>query len=1021
MKKMLLIGLVLLVMVVTSNARIGPPSINSTLIPGRDYAPGQILVKLMPELRQANADPALLLSEYKMGLLKEYPELGWSLMAVPEDEPYGVLVLIEELMDDPRIERATPNYLLHLHSLTTWTPNDWFYVKGHLWNLDMIGMPEAWAMDTEPPLYGGDPSIIAAVIDTGVAYMDYEDTTSYPGKTVIHAQAPDLSQTNFVPGYNWAYDSEYALDDNGHGTHVTGTIAQSTNNDPSGLQTDYSAAGIAFNTSIMPLKTAPKEGSSLSTDVAEAIMFAANNGAHVINMSLGSGGVGLYPPFDVQYDACTYAYEKGLVIFASSGNDADTTGWSPDFHGIGYPAAFPTVISVGAVNSRTNPSDPKTEYRSVFSEYGYTMEILAPSGDHNSGDHDGSGKIDHIYQQDLRVQPWPNLTNFIIRGQVGTSMACPHASGTAALILAYGEQMGWNLTNKDVRARMSASAVDLNHDEYPGYDYKFGFGRIDVPAAMTIDPKPTLAVREAKVFEASGQGNGNYRAEAGETVSMNVDLMALFADASGVEATVTSSDQYVTVLSSNIHYPDVERFNRVSPVDSVILSISANCPIKHQAKFEAVISCDQEADRTVTFHATITPPSVLFWKDDRFQGNSKWPEKPLLDALDNKGIAYDVHITTGKIDAETTEQFRYPWEDIEFTKLPTYEMLREYDAVIWYVGQTGIARRELAEIILPELVKYLDDGGNMLITGHELMYNMARPASGKERLDRITWINSDATPNPSNIDEYNHWFVYNYLHIAAVEHDNWYDEVMGSPVVPITRNLNPQKLDLMTYNKKLEYNWWPDNIIPKDDAIPMMYSGPPVRPTDAYPEMQESFDNDQPDKIAERACAVRYSGDYRMIMCPYPIEAASNPGDFFVPAVNWLLTGQETASEILVKIDTDYRRHRYNDTHEPPHGDPFKLHGYIYNPGPPVTCQRWVLMQVFDMFWAWPSWVELDKGYDYMDVTVPTGFSKDVFLEFEWFPDIDDTFDEIYFWFAHLTPEPDLLGTYDICVTGFYN
>ncbi|MGB3976547.1 MAG: S8 family serine peptidase [bacterium] len=1019
MKKMSLVGLVLLLAFATCNARIGPPSIKNTLVPGRDYEPGQVLVKLMPELRQKNVDPALLLSEYKLGLLKEYPELGWNLMAVPEDEPYGVLALIEELMDDPRIENATPNYLLQLHSFQTWTPNDWFYVKGHLWNLDLIGMPEAWAMDTEAPLYGGDPSIIAAVIDTGVAYMDYEDTTSFPGKTVIHAQAPDFSQTNFVPGYNWAYHSEYALDDNGHGTHVAGTIAQSTNNDPSGIQTEYSAAGIAFNTSIMPLKTAPKGGSSLSTDVAEAIVFAADHGAHVINMSLGSGGVGLYPPDNVQFDACNYAYEKGLVIFASAGNDADVAGWSPDFNGIGYPAAYPSVIAVGAVNSRLTPGDPKTEYRSAFSEYGYTSELFAPSGDFTSGDHDKSGKIDHIYQQVVRVQPWPDLTKFVIRGEVGTSMACPHATGTAALLLAYGKQMGWNLTNEDVRARMAASAVDLNRDEYPGYDYQYGFGRIDVPAAMTIDLKPNLVVREAKVFEASGQGNGNYRAEAGETVSMNVDLMPLFADASGVQATITSNDPYVTVLSSNIHYPDVERFKRISPVGSVVLSISANCPLNYRAEFQAVISCDQEADRTEVFHATLTPPRVLYWKDDRYNGNTKWPDKCLLDALDNAGIDYDIYVSTDKIGPDATEQFRYPWEDIEFLKLPTYEKLREYDVVIWFVGQPGISRRELAQTILPEVVKYLDGGGNILITGHELMFNMARPASGRE--DRITWINAKATPNPNDIDEYNHWFVYNYLHIAAVEHDNWYAEVKGSAVDPITRNMNTQTLNLMTYNKKLEYNWWPDNIVPRGNAIPMMYSGPPVRPADSYPDAQKSFDEDQPDKMAERACAVRYSGHYRLIMCPYPIEAASNPEDFFIPAVNWLLTGQETAPEILVKIDTDYRRHRYNYTHEPPHGDPFNLHAYTYNPGPPVTCQRWLLMQIFDMFWAWPSWVELDKGFDFKEVTVPTGFSKDVFLEFEWIPDIHDTFDEIYFWFAHLTPEPALLGTYDVCVTGYFD
>ncbi|MBN1879274.1 S8 family serine peptidase [bacterium] len=1036
MKKLMIAGVMLLAMGITADARVGSPQNGHGLVPGRDYQPGQVLVKLIPELRELDADPSQVLSEYKLGLLKEYKKLGWFLMAIPENEPYGVVKTVDELLDDPRVEYATPNYLRYLEA---WTPNDFFYVQGHLWNFDIIGMPDAWDMDTDPPLYGGDPDVVVAVIDSGVAYKDYQDTLSFPGTTVIHAKAPDFTGTNFWintdeiadngidddgndyvddrEGYNWPYTSPYPCDDNEHGSHVSGTIAQATNNNPSGIEDDYSAAGMAFNCTIMPLKTGGRDGTSVMSDVAAAIQYAADNGAHVINMSLGSGYVGAYPPVSVEYEACQYAHDAGVMIFSSTGNDADTGAWSPSYQGIGYPAAYPSVIAVGASNNQETTGDPSTEYQSNFSQYGYTAELLAPSGSYTSLDHDGSGRVDITFQQTIKSRDWPDLTSFKIKGFYGTSMASPHAAAHGALLISYAKQMGWTMTNEDLRVLMGASAFDLNQNDHPGYDYYCGFGRIDVPASFTSDPDPTLVVREATVFEGTGQGNGNFRPEAGEMVSMNVDLMPLFGNVTNVQALITSTDPMITVHSTTINYPDTLCRERAVPTNPVVLTISSACPIHHEAEFQAVVSCSQESDRTYTFHAIMTPARVLYWKDDRFGGNSNWQDQPLLNALDAAGIAYDMHLTTPKISEDATEQFRYPWEEIRFTQLPTFDMLKQYDAVIWYIGQNGIAKKELANDLLPAVVEYLDNGGNMIVTGHEILYNMAHPPDAE---DRVVWIDENSTPNPSDVNEYNAWFIYNYFRIAAIDHDNWYDTVMGSPGNPITRTIAASTLNLMVYNKKLEYNWWPDNLVPRDGAIPFMYSGPPVRPADTYPATtQQSYDDDQPVKMAERACGVMYQGDFRMIMCAFPLEAMSNPGELLVPAVNWLLTGIETAPEILVKIDTDYRRTSYNSLMSPPYGDPFDLHGYIFNPGAPVDGQRWVLMQIYDMFWCWPTWDSLTNGVAYMDTSIPSGHSRQTFLEFEW-PDVDGSFDDIYFWFAHLTATGNLLGSFDYCVAGYY-
>ncbi|MCD4655373.1 S8 family serine peptidase [bacterium] len=1016
------------------HGRVGPIQHSGDLIPGTDYVSGQILVKLIPELREQKVNAAELFTEQKAGLLKEYPKLGWQLLAIPEENPYGVLSAIEILRNDPRVESVTPNYIRRLEA---WTPNDYFYTEGHLWNFDIIGMPDAWDLDTQAPLYGGDPEIIVAVIDSGVAYKDYVDSISFPGTDVIHVKAPDFSETNFWinegeiadngldddgngfiddrEGFNWAYDSPYPCDDNEHGTHVSGTIAQSTNNNPGSEENEFSAAGMAFNCTIMPLKTGGRDGTSNMVDVAEAIVYAADNGAKIINMSLGSGGVGMGPATNAEFDACNYAQAAGVLIFSSTGNDADSGSWSPEYQGIGYPAGYPSVVAVGASDNTTTPGDPGTEYQSEFSQFGYTAELLAPSGSYSSGDYDGSGRVDLTYQQTIKSRNYPDLSQFKIKGFAGTSMACPHAAGHAALLMSYGKQMGWSLTSEDYRTMMAASAVDLNATDYPGYDYLYGFGRIDVPASFTIDPDPKVVVRLSTVFEDDGQGNGNQRVEAGEMVSMTVYLMALYGGATNVQATITSTDPMVTLHNNISTYQNMTKHDKVAPDTAILLTVDASCPIHYEAEFQVVVSSAEEGDRSYTIHSELTSASIMFWKDDRFGGNSKWQDEPIRLALDDAGIEYDLFNTTPKFDSEMSEQFCYPWEDVVWSRFPTLEDFQRYDLVIWYIGQNGLSKKELANDSLPAIVEYLDAGGKMFVTSHEVLYNMAKPP---REGDPVVWIDPNATANPNDVDEYNAWFIYNYFGIAAIDHDNWYEEVMGSPGDPLTAGIS-QTMDLMTYNKKLDYYWWPDNLVPRPGAIPMMYSGVPVRPGENYGSTQESFDEDLPIKMAERSCAVRYENGFKMVFCAFPVEAMEDPGEMLIPCVNWLLTGTEPNTDILVKVDTQYRRTTYNRNLDPPYGDPFNLHGYIFNPGGEIAAQRWVLMQIFDMFWTWPTWESLDDGYAYEDVTIPNGHSYQEFLAFEW-PDLDSDFDDIIFWFAHLTPQGELLGSYDFCSAGYY-
>ncbi|MBE9239461.1 DUF5942 domain-containing protein [Synechocystis salina] len=262
------------------------------------------------------------------------------------------------------VDYIEPNYIYQALEV----PNDPEYSKQ--WNLRAIAMESAWDQSK-------GEGVTVAVIDTGVT------------------RVPDLRQTQFVSGYNFVDDNRDTTDYNGHGTHVAGTIAQATNN-------EYGVAGIAPKAKIMPLKVLGDNGGGTVADIAEAIMYAADNGASVINMSLGGGGES-----KTLADAIDYAYSKGVVIIAAAGNEGQNAA--------AYPGRYPKVISVAATDATGN----KAEY----SNYGAGVDIAAPGGSTD-------GKDGKILQETID----PDTREPVLMGMQGTSMAAPHVAGTAALI-----------------------------------------------------------------------------------------------------------------------------------------------------------------------------------------------------------------------------------------------------------------------------------------------------------------------------------------------------------------------------------------------------------------------------------------------------------------------------------------------------------------------------------------------------------------------------------------------------------
>ena len=312
------------------------------------------------------------------------------------------------------LEFIEPNYIYK----ALFVPNDPDYTKQ--WNLRSINVEQAWD-ETK------GSGVTVAVIDTGVS------------------QVPDLEQTTFVKGYDFVNDRIEATDDVGHGTHVAGTIAQSTNN-------NYGVAGIAYEASIMPLKVIAAFGGGTVADIAEAIRFAADNGADVINMSLGGQG-----DSNLMAEAINYAYNKDVVIVAAAGNANENSA--------SYPARYPHVIGVAAIDS--------TENKAPYSNFGAGVDIAAPGG----------GETGKIVQN--TINPQTGEATFI--GYVGTSMAAPHVAGVAALVKATGISEPEEVLKVLKQSVRKVTEDPLNH---------YGAGHLDAAAAVKLAMKGQISFRD---------------------------------------------------------------------------------------------------------------------------------------------------------------------------------------------------------------------------------------------------------------------------------------------------------------------------------------------------------------------------------------------------------------------------------------------------------------------------------------------------------------------------------------------
>ncbi|MBM4165045.1 MAG: hypothetical protein FJ222_11490, partial [Lentisphaerae bacterium] len=400
-----------------------------------------------------------------------------------------------------------------------------------------IDAPEAWDIST------GSTNIVVGVIDTGIDYTHPDLASNMWVNTAELNGTPGVDDdgngfVDDIHGYDFANDDGNPMDDHFHGTHCAGTIGGVGNN-------GIGVAGVCWTVRMMGLKFLNAEGSGALSDAMEAIYYATANGAKLTSNSWGGGGYD-----DALRDAIADAGNHGLLFVAAAGNSAGNNDVLPT-----YPGSYDcsNIIAVAATDNN--------DALASFSCYGATsVDIGAPGVDILSC-------FPTYKTQAMTDGGYPTNYNTIS----GTSMATPAVAGACALLA---------LVHPELTLAQWRAQLLLQADPVPALAGKcFTGARLNVFQALTVSTSPILRLWSTSVTDPAPGGNGDGLITPGETGKVSVVLMnGGMNTATGVTATLTTTNPVVTVISNTVTVGDIAQFSQKQAINDFVVSVATDCP-----------------------------------------------------------------------------------------------------------------------------------------------------------------------------------------------------------------------------------------------------------------------------------------------------------------------------------------------------------------------------------------------------------------------------------------------------------